>query len=240
MKPIEYLSICIPAYNEEGNIEEVVTSLIREGEAVSERLEILLIDDGSEDSTYEVMNTIASKDERLRLFRNDENQGIEPSLKKIFEKVRGDTILVTGADGEFPPESLYKMACMISDGYDIVVGKRVGEERRLVRRFISFIYNISLRLIFEVDTFDAGGTKLMRRRVLDSVKVISRGTFAEAERLIMAKKRGMKIGFIPVPFKKRRSGKEKGLDLKQIYLTIVDGIRFFRHLKTIKDRSDTH
>ena len=125
-----HLSIVIPAYNEEASLGEVLdalhTAMLAYVAGTRFEYEIIVVDDGSKDRTYEV----ATK-KNARVIRHDRNRGYGMALKSGIAKAEYDWIAITDADGTYPPDTLPQLLGQVStDGfeYEMVVGSRTGQE----------------------------------------------------------------------------------------------------------------
>ena len=103
-----FLSLVIPAYNEEKNIKDVLDEhIMRLGEV--EQWEIICLDDASTDGTWALLEAYARQEPRLRLLRHETNRGISPSFQHLFEEAKGDFIYLTAGDGQWPAENLTRL-----------------------------------------------------------------------------------------------------------------------------------
>ena len=125
------LSVVIPAYNEEDGIEEIALRVLAVKPALSEvgvdDLELIVVDDGSQDRTAEIAGSI----EGVRLI-SQENKGYGGALKTGFTKANGELIGFLDADGTYPPEYFPQLWVVAIEGADLVIGsRRAGEESHM-------------------------------------------------------------------------------------------------------------
>jgi dolichol-phosphate mannosyltransferase len=191
------LSIVVPCFNEEaclGTLHQRLTASARE--AVGEDYEIVLVNDGSRDSSWAIMHNLAAEDPHLVAINLSRNHGHQLALTAGLDLCRGDTILIIDADLQDPPELLSGMLqTMRKDGADVVYGVRHSRagETAFKRATAHGFYRLLSRAT-EVDIpLDAGDFRLMTRRALDALLAMP-----EQARFI----RGMVawIGFRQVPF----------------------------------------
>jgi glycosyltransferase involved in cell wall biosynthesis len=225
---IPMLSVTLPVYNEEAAIERVVLDhidVLNRIAATVPEWEIVCVDDGSKDRTAEILRGLQARIPRLRVIRQ-ENRGIFGAFTRAYREAKGSHIFMTGSDGQWPAENLETMLPLLLSGAAVVVGVRTN--RRDVyspaRRMVSALFNRLPRLLFGVRVEDAGSTKLGIRQVFD-YELISSSPFFEAERLILAHRRGLRVEFVPIRFLTRSGGKAAGASFKNIYTSAKDLVR---------------
>ena len=116
------ISIIIPAYNEEGAITEGIREVVAVMEKTDITYELIVVDDGSADRTAE----LARAEEGVRVIQKPENQGYGAALKSGIAKAKYDIIVITDADGTYPADQIPVLCEQLVEGYDMVVGARVG------------------------------------------------------------------------------------------------------------------
>ncbi|MBI1812966.1 glycosyltransferase family 2 protein [Candidatus Peregrinibacteria bacterium] len=204
------VSLVVPAYNEEDSISSTVSRCLKILREIVNDYEVLILDDGSTDSTSTEMECIQREDpEHVRLFRHATNRGIADTFEELYRRATKDIVFLVPADGEFPPEILPECLPLL-DRYDIIICRRRIKRYTLYRRVLSALYELLPRFLFGVNLYDAGSVKCIRSSVVRSVPVRSRSVFVEAERLILAAKRGYRIGYVDIAQELRRAGKARG------------------------------
>jgi polyisoprenyl-phosphate glycosyltransferase len=162
-------SLVVPAYNEEGVIEELVAHLRNVMDALDGDSEAILVDDGSRDRTWELMQQAAKGDPRIRLVRLSRNFGHQLALTAGVDVSRGDAVIVLDADLQDPPEVVLELVARWREGYDVVYAVR--EERRGETRFkraTAAAFYRGFNRISEVKIpLDAGDFRLVDRRALE-------------------------------------------------------------------------
>jgi dolichol-phosphate mannosyltransferase len=161
--------LVVPAYNEEGVIEELVAHLTQVMDALDGEAETILVDDGSRDRTYELMVEAAREEPRLRLVRLSRNFGHQIALTAGVDVAAGDAVIVLDADLQDPPEVVLELAARWREGYDVVYAvreARVGETR--FKRATASAFYRGFNRISEVQVpLDVGDFRLVDRRALD-------------------------------------------------------------------------
>ncbi len=163
------LSVVIPCYNEEDVFPETSRRVLDVCKGVCEDFEIIYVDDGSRDRTWELIAAASVADARVKGLKLSRNHGHQLSLTAGLAETTGERILMLDADLQDPPELLPDMLAMMDRGYDVVYGKRRSRDGESWFKKVSakYFYRI-LRLMSEVEIpVDTGDFRLVNRRVLD-------------------------------------------------------------------------
>jgi glycosyltransferase involved in cell wall biosynthesis len=214
------VSICIPAYNEEHTIEEVIRAASETLQQTGLSGEILVIDDCSVDGTWAILQRLKKAHPELHIRRHDVNQGIAGTFKELYEWAKMDLVFLNSADGQWKMQTLLEMLPLMKHT-DLLVARRKEKHYGLSRRIVSWFFNVLPLLMFQTKTYDAGSVKLVRREIYD-IAVKSSGVFAEAERIIRASRRGYRVGFIDVEHFPRTTGKAQGAKLSLVMEAAID------------------
>ena len=162
-------SLVVPAYNEEGVVEELVGRLTEVMDALDGDSEAILVDDGSRDRTYELLREATREEPRLRVIRLSRNFGHQIALTAGVDLAAGDAVIVLDADLQDPPEVILELAARWREGYDIVYAvrdTREGETR--FKRATAAAFYRAFNRISEVQVpVDVGDFRLVDRRALD-------------------------------------------------------------------------
>lgn len=203
------VSVLVPARNEVGNIAELVA---RVGRAFATRGldasqgELVLINDGSTDGTGTLADQLALSHSFLRVIHHRRNLGLTAALRTGFRAVHGDLILFLPADLESDPETdIPLLLDKLAEGCDVVAGWRQGRKEGKV--FASGIYNLASRVLFGLRLHDMNWIKGFRREVIESLPPLR----SDWHRFILhiAAHQGYRIGEVPTPWHRRRSGRSK-------------------------------
>jgi glycosyltransferase involved in cell wall biosynthesis len=207
------LSVVIPVYNEEESIHELTGWI--ENVCDSEKLlfEIIYVDDGSSDSSWDKIVSLAKKKKFVKGFRFRRNYGKAAALHTGFSEATGEVIITMDSDLQDSPDEIPELVRMIrDDGFDIVSGWKKKRYDPFVKRFTSKFYNATARWSSGIKLHDFNcGLKAYRNEVVKSIEV-----FGEMHRYIpmLAKEAGFhKIGEKIVEHRSRKYGVTKyGLD----------------------------
>src|SRR6188472_1927561 len=163
-------SLVVPAYNEEGVIEELTGRLTEVMDALDGDAEAVLVDDGSRDRTYELMLAAAREEPRLRVVRLSRNFGHQIALTAGVDVSAGDAVIVLDADLQDPPEVILELAARWREGYDVVYAVRdIREGETRFKRITASGFYRAFNRISEVKVpLDVGDFRLVDRRALDA------------------------------------------------------------------------
>jgi undecaprenyl-phosphate 4-deoxy-4-formamido-L-arabinose transferase len=135
------LSIVIPVFNEEDNLIELRTRLVRVLEGLGRPFEVVFVDDGSRDKSLALLTEFVSEDSRLRVVEFNRNYGQHAAVFAGFAQARGEVIVTLDADLQNPPEEIPKLLAKIDEDYDVVGGNRADRRDPLFRRIGSWFIN---------------------------------------------------------------------------------------------------
>jgi len=230
--PAIRLSIVLPAYNEAASVGRVVEEHCREMARLDGLVgdwEVVCLDDASTDDTSQVLDRLAAGSKHVRVLRHARNKGIAASFRDLFQAARGTHVYLTAADGQWPARYLAPLLQAVADGDALAVGVRTN--RRQVygwrRLAVSTLFNTLPVVCFGVRTRDAGSVKLGRRELFVA-DLVSTSPFAEAERIVYARRQGLSVAFVPIEFEARATGTERGARTATVVAAVRDCIRCLR------------
>jgi dolichol-phosphate mannosyltransferase len=166
------LSIVVPVFNEEASVEALVRRVTAALEPAVERFELVLVDDGSRDGSWEKMQAAAARDPRVVLVRLSRNFGHQIAVTAGIDAARGEAVVLMDADLQDPPEVVPAMVARWREGYDVVYGRRTRRhgESWFKRATASAFYRLIRRLTSIEIPADTGDFRLMSRRVVEVFK----------------------------------------------------------------------
>jgi glycosyltransferase involved in cell wall biosynthesis len=201
------LSVVIPAYNEENGIREIAERVLAVEPALREvgveRMELLVVDDGSKDRTAEVAESIPG----VSLIRHPKNKGYGAALKTGFSKASGELIGFLDADGTYPPEYFPQLCQSALNGSELVIGSRMaGEESQMpvTRRIGNFFFANLLSVLGRQKVTDsASGMRVFKREILEHIYPLPDGLNLTPVMSTRALHEGIKIVEVPIPYSER-------------------------------------
>lgn len=200
------LSVVLPAYNEEASLPEAIEQCRRLRQSI-ESTEVIIVDDGSSDSTAELIKRASEQHPWLRLVSHQSNLGYGMALRTGFAAASGEFVFYTDADNQFDITELAEHWPLLID-LDMLAGYRVYRYDPFPRLLASWIYNRLVRLLFRVRVRDVDCSfKVMRRQRLDSIVLLSTDFFIDTEIVARARKWNWRIVEVGVRHFPRRAGK---------------------------------
>ncbi|MFU2207803.1 glycosyltransferase family 2 protein [Solidesulfovibrio sp. C21] len=169
------LSVVVPCFNEEANLDELYNRMTAICSAAMEGdYELLLVDDGSSDATWEGIELLACGDPHIHGISLSRNYGHQLALSAGLQCCRGDLILIIDADLQDPPELLPIMLEKIDQGYDVAYGKRRSRsgETFFKKATATAFYKIINRLVSIDIPVNTGDFRLITRRVLNALQAM--------------------------------------------------------------------
>jgi len=204
------LSIVIPLYNEDESLPELMAWIERVMAANGYSYEVIMVDDGSTDNSWEVIETLRMKNENLKGIKFQRNYGKSAALNEGFKAALGDVVITMDADMQDSPDEIPELRRMIlEDGYDMVSGwKKKRYDNTLTKNIPSKLFNAAARRSSGIKLHDFNcGLKAYKRKVVKCVEV-----YGEMHRYIpvLAKWAGFrKIGEKVVEHRARKFGVTK-------------------------------
>jgi undecaprenyl-phosphate 4-deoxy-4-formamido-L-arabinose transferase len=165
------LSIVIPVFNEEANLEPLYERLAPVIGGLDGGVEVVFVDDGSADRSLELLRGFARRDPRVRVVSFNRNYGQHAAVMAGFEVTRGATVVTLDADLQNPPEDIPKLLAKAEEGFDVVGGWRAHRQDSLLRKVASRSINRVMRRILKGVEFRDYGCMLRAysRPVVDSM-----------------------------------------------------------------------
>lgn len=202
------LSIVIPLYNEEENVEILYESVSVALKASGRRWEVIMVDDGSSDGTLAKLKKIATTEKSMKIISFRRNFGQTAAMAAGFDNAEGEVVIPMDGDLQNDPADISKLLNKMNEGFDVVSGWRKDRKDRFINRKLpSMIANWLISRITGVYLHDYGCTlKAYRKDVLDNLNL-----YGEMHRFIpaLASLNGARVAEIPVNHRERRYGTSK-------------------------------
>ncbi|MCI0493820.1 glycosyltransferase family 2 protein [candidate division KSB1 bacterium] len=227
------ISLVIPLYNEEENAR-ILHSKTREAlDSLGKEYEIIFIDDGSKDRTFEILKQIHVENPRTKIIKFRGNFGQSAAMAAGFEAAKGEYVFAMDGDLQNDPKDIPRLLEKLEEGYDVVSGWRKNRKDKLViRKIPSKIANKLICRVTGVKLHDTGcSLKVFRSEIIKRINL-----YGELHRFIpaLAKIEGARITEMVVDHHERKFGKSK-YNITRTFRVIVDLMAmnlFIRYLKT--------
>jgi len=201
------ISIVIPVYNEEENIQPLHEELKTVLDSISDDYEIVFIDDGSKDNSYETLRKLAESDNKTSVIKLRRNYGQTAALLAGFNSSRGETIISIDGDLQNDPNDIPNLLEKMEEGWDVVCGWRWVRNDPFTKRIPSKISNWLARRIMDVKVHDLGCTlRAYRRRAVENLEL-----YGELHRYlpVLISLQGFRITEVKVNHRERVHGETK-------------------------------
>ncbi len=215
------LSVIVPVFNESENLSSIYAELTHVLKEINLAYEIIFIDDGSTDQSFQELSRFHSDDDHVKVVRFRRNFGQTAAFAAGFDLAQGELILTIDADGQNDPNDIPKMLATMQDGdYDFVTGWRVNRKEAFLRRFFSKIANWIISRSTQVEIHDRGcSLKLFKHDVVKNIRL-----YGQLHRFLpeLASAVGVKVAEIPVNDRNRIAGKSKYGSLTRTPRVVLD------------------
>lgn len=197
-------------------MERVVRGFLAELPRVSDRYEVIVVDDGSRDRTGEIAERLAASDPHVKVVHHPVNRGYGGAVISGIRAATQPWILLCDGDGQFDPREVELLAARSAD-YDVIVGRRRRRADHLMRRVNGKAWTMLVRLLFGIRIRDIDcGFKLFRREFLESMELHAKGAMISTELMARLAGRGARIAEVEVSHLPRLAGEQSGANLKVI------------------------
>lgn len=201
------LSVVVPLFNEAESLLHLYDALDAALTAHDDRTELIFVDDGSTDASFDALKALRNKDGRVKVAQLRGNQGKAAALAVGFREAQGQIIVTLDADLQDDPKEIPKFLAKLEEGYDLVSGWKTRRHDPWTRRVLSAIFNRVTASITGLQIHDFNcGFKAYRRAVVNELKL-----HGELHRFIpaLANWRGFRVAEIEVEHHPRRYGRSK-------------------------------
>jgi len=196
-------------FNEEDNIEPLTLDILKTYDRHNIDGEVLLVDDGSTDSSPEICDRLVLEHDRARAIHHRPNRGRSYAIQTGFENAKGDVVIIMDGDRQYEPEEIPDFLKKIDEGYDVVTGYRYQRADVFYRKWESIIYNrLIIKRLFGLDVKDQNsGFKAFKREAALRMDFNPDG-YLGIHRFILplAALKGLRIAEIPISHYPRKEG----------------------------------
>jgi glycosyltransferase involved in cell wall biosynthesis len=225
------IAVFFPVYRDEGTIETVAMKSLKVLSNIASRYQVVIVDDGSPDRSGEMADRLAEKYPEIISVHHEKNLGYGAALQTGFKySLDYEWICFTDGDNQYDVNGLYHLAKLFHH-YDLIVTFRYSKIYGTLRIFISYMYNLIIRLLFKSNLRDHNcGLKVIRSSVIKDMELISSSAFVGAEIIINAMVRGYPIGQVGIKTYPRTFGESSVMSVKHITTSIRDMLLVYRKI----------
>ena len=215
------MSVVVPVYNEQANLEPLCEQLHAVMKELGERYELIFVDDGSSDGSYDVLRELHAADDRVKVIQFRRNFGQTAAFAAGFDCASGDLIITLDADGQNDPADIPRLLDKLHTGdYDIVTGWRVNRKESLARRSVSKVANAIISRTTQISIHDRGcSLKVFRTELVKNMRL-----YGQLHRFLpeLASTIGVRVAEVPVNDRDRQFGQSKYGALSRTPRVILD------------------
>jgi glycosyltransferase involved in cell wall biosynthesis len=218
------LSIIVPVLNEEESIESALNNICEAIEKLVVKCEIIVVDNGSVDSTIEIVERRLRNCDYMKLIPKVLPRGIGVAVWEGIRNSKGRYVVMIPGDGENDTWEILRYLPLMKD-VDVVIPYVYNREvRTIFRRLLSKLYKLIINLSFGMLLNYMNGTVMYRRKILDSVDLHSKGFFFQTELLIKCIKCGYLYAEVPYKISPRSGGRQKAINPRSGFILIKEYI----------------
>lgn len=226
------ISIIYPVFNESNIVASTLNRSIAQLDALNIDYEIIVVDDGSTDSTPEILNTLTKQHKNLRVHRNIRNEGQGASILTGMSMASKDYVLHNGIDYPFDLKYLERMFQVLPNNDIVVAIRKSYDGYPLMRIFISQVNRLLIRALFGIKIKDTNFVQLYKTSVVSEIPVISRSAgFVTTELILRAFEAGFRIAQIELPYEARQIGTPANSRISVIVSSLRDLLYYYFHRK---------
>jgi glycosyltransferase involved in cell wall biosynthesis len=202
-----FVTLALPAYNEEENIEQVLTQCVASLKSLPHPWEILVIDNASNDATAERVQGFSLRQPEVRLVSHESNRLYAGSCATALREAKGDRIAIMDSDGQHTAADFPRFMAKIDEGYGLVIGWRRYRDDPIARRVFSVVFNLMGKFYLGYPLHDLNcGFRMLDRSFASQVSIRHHMNLSNPEFYAEAVKAGVRVGEVEVSHFPRAKG----------------------------------
>lgn len=236
----EGISLFFPAYNEEENVGFIIDQALAVLESLDCKYEVIIIDDGSQDGTADVVREYARNNPRIVLIQHPINQGYGRALQSGFQACRYGLVFFSDCDLQFNLWELLNFLNRLQSepAIDAVIGYRIKRADPRLRQFNAWGWKLWARILFGVKVRDVDcAFKLFRRNIFDKVQLEATGALINLELLAKLKNLGIQLAEVGVHHYPRKAGIQTGAHLEVIVHAFYESFQLWHKIRCFRKNS---
>ena len=230
------LSVFFPAYNDSGTIASLVITAIQTARRLTPDFEVIIVNDGSADTTAEIAEELARTYPEVRVVHHERNRGYGGALRSGFAAATRDLVFYTDGDAQYDPAEMQALWEALRDDVDLVNGYKISRSDPLHRIVIGRVYHHTVKLLFGLRVRDVDcDFRLMRRSIFDRVSLQKNSGVICLEMMKKIQDAGFRIAEVPVHHYHRAYGRSQFFNFRRLFRTAVDVFRLWFVLVVRRD-----
>jgi glycosyltransferase involved in cell wall biosynthesis len=228
------ISAVMPAFNEEGNLQQSVSRMAKALSDHARSFEIIVVDDGSRDGTAIVLDGLKAQYPTLRVIRHPVNRGYGAAVRSGFDAARFTWVFLMDADNQFDPAEVGLLLAHATEA-EIIAGFRRQRRDPLARRLNAWAFFSLVRILFGRLVRDVNcAFKLIRRDLLQRMELHSDGALINTEILVLARQMHVRVVEVPVQHYPRTSGKQTGANPRVVLRAFGELLAFRAEMRKVE------
>ena len=205
------LSIVVPFYNEEDNVENVVNGLDKELNQNKLNYELILVNNGSSDSTPKIIKNIKKRNSRIKQVNIKKNDGYGWGITNGLHVAKGEYIGYVDGDNQVHPKFIINAYNKLNaSDAALCLTKRLNRKEGFIRKIASITYNVIVSILFFIKVSDINSKpKIIRQKFYKDLHLSAKDWFIDTEIVLKAKNKGFGFVVIPINYNNRKKGKSK-------------------------------
>ena len=222
------LSVFFPAYNDCGTIASLVITAVQSASKLTPNYEVIVVDDGSSDSTAQILSELARVYPQLKIVTHPVNRGYGGALRTGFASASKDVIFYTDGDAQYDPSEMEVLWPLMTSGVDLVNGYKISRSDPLHRIVIGRIYHHTVKILFGLRVRDVDcDFRLLRRSIFDRVHLEKNSGVICLEMMKKIQDAGFRIVEVPVHHYHRAHGQSQFFNFRRVIRTGIDVMKLW-------------
>ncbi|MFC1676420.1 glycosyltransferase family 2 protein [Planctomycetota bacterium] len=225
------LSVFFPCYNEQENVARTTEQAVSVLERIGADYEVIIVNDGSGDSTGEIARGLAGANSRVKVVEHDGNQGYGAALQSGFRAASKELVFYTDGDGQFDINEMPALLELMAD-HDIVSCYRLDRKDSAIRKLNAWCWTKLVCFLFSMRIRDIDcAFKLFKREIFDNIEMTSTGALIDTEILARTVRKGYRITQRGVHHYPRTAGEQTGANIKVILRAFKELFKLRRQIR---------
>ena len=222
------LSVFFPAYNDSGTIASLVIRALQVAARLTPNHEVIVVNDGSTDSTAQILDALSQVYPGLRVVTHQGNRGYGGALRSGFAAASKDIIFYTDGDAQYDPAEMELLWEKMGPGVDLVNGYKISRSDPWHRVFIGRLYHYTVKMLFGLKVRDVDcDFRMLRRAIFDRVRLEKNSGVICLEMMKKIQDAGFEIVEVPVHHYHRAYGRSQFFNFRRIFRTGLDVLKLW-------------